>query len=317
VGRDPAPENVPNEGPRALEALVGLLADESSRVRAAAEAALGRAGVTPERLRALAEAIDDPARRTRARARVEALRLQSVEHELASLCTAGEPDLETGSFLLARLYYPELDAKHYSDALDGMADEVRDHLKTGPRRPRGESPVRAGACALRRFLHEERGFKGNLERYDDPENVFLNRVLDRRVGIPTSLSCLYLLLGRRLGVPLEGVNLPLHFLVRYSDDEGETFIDAFARGRFLTRGDCRDFLRGAGLEEKPEFLCRASDRQVLSRLVRCLVASFRSTGASSLAARFERCLAIVARSGEPLNAPVDRPAEPGRGEATR
>ncbi|MBI3723673.1 hypothetical protein HY251_06930 [bacterium] len=217
----------------------------------------------------------------------------------------GEPDLETGAFLLARLHYPELDAARYSADLDAMAADVRALLRTESRTTMGR-PTRAGARALRRFLHDERGFKGNVEHYNDPENAFLNRVLDRKVGIPTSLSCVYLLLARRLGVPLEGVNLPLHFLVRYSDDDGETFIDAFSQGRFLTRTDCRDFLKGAGLDARPEFLGRASDRQVLSRLARSLVASFRCAGAEPLAERFERYLAIVA-PGEGGTVPLDRP----------
>jgi regulator of sirC expression with transglutaminase-like and TPR domain len=94
-------------------------------------------------------------------------------------------------------------------------------------------------------------------------------------------------------VPLEGVNLPLHFLIRCRDPEGETFIDAFARGRFLTRTDCRDFLREAGLEDKAEFLAPATDREVLVRLTRCLVSSYQARGASAAVERFGRCLSIL------------------------
>jgi regulator of sirC expression with transglutaminase-like and TPR domain len=290
---DPSPlegsEPDPAGEPRRLAALVALLTDESARIREPAEAALRAAKASPEDLRSIAEAIDDPGLRARARSRLEALRTQGLEQELRELADK-RWDLETGAFLLARFHYPELDVSAYTATLDRMADELRERL--------ARLGGRETASELRRFLHDERGFKGNVEAYNDPENVFLNRVLDRRVGIPTSLACIYLLLGRRLGVPLEGVNLPLHFLVRWADAAGETFIDAFARGRFLTRTDCRDFLRAGGFEAKPEFLGPATDRQILSRLVRCLIASFRSCGAQRAAERYERCLAIVGDSSE-------------------
>jgi regulator of sirC expression with transglutaminase-like and TPR domain len=273
----------PSEKGRLL-ALVELLGDERERIREAAERAIRAERVDPVELRALAETIDDAALRARARSNIETLRTQALERELEAL-VAGGVDLEAGAFLLARFQYPELDIAEQRASLDRIADELRTRLAARP----GERPC----CVLREVIHEVRGFKGDTETYADPENVFLNRVLDRRTGIPTSLACIYLLVARRVGLPLEPVNLPLHFLVRFADEQGETFIDAFARGRFLTRADCREFLREAGLPARPEYLIRASDRAVLARLSRCLIASFRTNGAERTAERFERCLAIV------------------------
>jgi regulator of sirC expression with transglutaminase-like and TPR domain len=275
-----------------VAALVSLLTDETPKVREAAQAALVTSVLagewTAERLRAVAEAIEDPTLRSRARAGLEAVRVGRLEAELRALVAGEKTDLEHGAFLLARFEYPDLDVAACGRELDAMAQALAPEV--------ARCSPREAARRLRDFIHDVRGFKGNLEAYDDPENVFLNRVLERRVGIPTSLAVVYLLLARRLNLALEGVNLPLHFLVRCRDDEGETFIDPFSRGRFLTRSDCRDFLRGAGLEAKPEFLNGATDRQVLSRLVRCLVSSFRSRGVASSASRYERCLAIVDRT---------------------
>lgn len=267
-----------------LLALVELLGDERERIREAAESALRAEPLDLPALRALVEKIDDPSVRSRARSRIEAMRTKALERELEELVARGV-DLETGAFLLARFQYPELDVTAYRASLDRMADDLRARMAAQPG---------TRACAvLRELIHEERGFKGDVETYSDPENVFLNRVLDRRSGIPTSLACIYLLVARRLNLALEAVNLPLHFLVRFSDAEGETFIDAFARGRFLTRADCREFLREAGLPARPEYLVRATDRAVLARMARCLIASFRANGAERTAERYERCLAIV------------------------
>ncbi len=271
--------------PGRLRALLELLGDERAPVREAAASALSAEAPGARLLRSMVEEIEDAALRARARAGLEALRTRALEGELERLVANGA-DLEEGAFLLARFEYPDLDVAAYRAALDGMAQELRGRLESA----RSE----AVACGLlRKFLHDERGFRGDVEHYGDPENVFLNRVLDRRVGIPTSLSCVYLLLARRVGVALEPVNLPLHFLVRWKDERGETFIDAFARGRFLTRDDCREFLREAGIRARPEHLVRATDRAVLARLARCLVASFRQRGALLPARLYERCLEIV------------------------
>lgn len=290
--RDPAPGDradpvtpVAPVDPRRMAALVALLSDESPSVSGAAEDAL-RATRAPEaELRAHAEALDDPAQRVRARRRLEVLRLETLERDLEALAVRGGSILEEGAFLLARVVTPDLDAAVYSARLDAMADDLRAKLP-GP-------PLRAQARALVDFVHIERGFHGDLAAYEDPENALLNRVLDRRTGIPTSLGVMYILLGRRLGLALESVNLPKHFLVRCADAGGEAFIDAFAGGRFLTRDDCRQFLRGAGLEARPEFLLRVSDRVVLSRLARSLAEGFRARGSEALAGRFARCLTIL------------------------
>jgi regulator of sirC expression with transglutaminase-like and TPR domain len=284
MGNAPQPSPSPPSEAR-IQALVSLLADDAAKVREAALAAIHDARLPAARLRSMAESIDDPSARGRARALIEQVRIGELEDELRAVTRDG-PDLEKGAFLLAKLEYPELDVDAYRALLDQMAGELSSEVEKA-------TPREAARC-LRRFIHDVRGFKGNTESYEDPENVFLNRVLDRKVGIPTSLAVVYLLLARRLKVPLEGVNLPLHFLIRCRDPEGETFIDAFARGRFLTRSDCRDFLREAGLEDKPEFLSPATDREVIVRLTRCLVSSYQARGASAAVERFGRCLAIVA-----------------------
>src|SRR5208282_5805238 len=115
---------------------------------------------------------------------------------------------------------PELDIDKYMDQLATLAREA-------------EPAVHAGANtvervqALSHFLFEERGFEGNRDRYSDPRNSFLNEVLDRRLGIPITLSIVYLEVGRRLGIDLYGVSFPAHFLVKAVDERGELIIDPF------------------------------------------------------------------------------------------
>jgi regulator of sirC expression with transglutaminase-like and TPR domain len=130
--------------------------------------------------------------------------------------------------------------------------------------------------ALNKYLFIELGFSGNSDRYDDPRNSCLNEVLDRRTGIPITLSLVYIEVARRAGVRAEGINFPGHFLVRaqqdlHTDDPGDGLIvDAFHDGAILNEHDCRTLLRGHLGEEaawEPSLLARATRRQILVRML--------------------------------------------------
>lgn len=173
-------------------------------------------------------------------------------------------DLAQAALLIAREEYPHLEVGHYLSVLEGMAATARARLRGG------EGPA-SRIAHLNQLLFGDLGFRGNLEHYDDPRNSFLNDVLDRRVGIPISLSAIYLEVGRRCGVPLAGVPFPGHFLVRYAGPEPiEILIDPFHRGRLLTRDDCRVLLRerfGDRVPFRPEILRRARNREILERML--------------------------------------------------
>lgn len=174
-------------------------------------------------------------------------------------------DLGHASLLIAREEYPDLDVGRYLSRLDAMATDITPRLKDG------EGP-RSRVAHLNRLLFEEMGFQGNREEYFDPRNSFLNDVLDRRIGIPISLSTVYLEVGRRIGCPLAGVAFPGHFLVRLVGVSGspEILIDPFNRGRLMTEEDCRalvlEMYKGQ-LEYRPEFLRRARNREILERML--------------------------------------------------
>src|SRR3989449_10744606 len=121
-------------------------------------------------------------------------------------------DLGHAALLIAREEYPGLDVGRYLLRLDEMAEEIR-------RRMKGTEGAKSQIAHLNRLLFEEMGFRGNREEYYDPRNSFLNDVLDRRIGIPITLSTIYLEVGRRIGCPLAGAAFPGHFLVRYDGTE--------------------------------------------------------------------------------------------------
>ncbi len=144
-------------------------------------------------------------------------------------------ELDRAAFLMACGEYPQLDVEAQIARLDRLAAEAEPAVRSQPD-PAGR------VAALRQFLAGACGFRGNEADYYDPANSFLHLVLDRRAGIPITLSVLYMEVGRRLGVSLLGVGLPGHFMVKYQDEQGVFLLDPFHGGRSLTPRDCREIV---------------------------------------------------------------------------
>lgn len=190
---------------------------------------------------------------------------QSPHRSFARALARPEPELDLGraALLIAQAEYPGLDADHYLRRLDAMAASI------GPEVALEAEPMRR-VFLLNRFLFVSEGFRGNAEHYYDPRNSFLNDVLDRKLGIPITLSTVYLELAKRLDLPVVGVGFPGHFLVKYVLDEGEILIDPFHRGAILTQADCHRRLReltDGSVAFRPEHLQSVTKRQILSRML--------------------------------------------------
>jgi regulator of sirC expression with transglutaminase-like and TPR domain len=171
-------------------------------------------------------------------------------------------DIAHAALVYAREAYPDLDVDSYLRRLDEMADAVRPRLNQ-------RHPI----SAFRDFLFGELGFRGNQEDYFDPRNSFLNQVMDRRMGIPITLSVIYLELARRLELPVVGIGLPGHFIVRYDGDQEPIYIDPFNGGVTMNLEDCRQRvteISNGRLPFKASFLEPLTARQVLTRMLRNL-----------------------------------------------
>src|SRR4051794_30579999 len=156
--------------------------------------------------------------------------------------------LDEAALLIAAHAYPDLDVAAERGRLDALA----------ARCPGDELDV------LLEYLFGELGFTGNRHEYYDPRNSFLNEVVDRRLGIPITLAVVTMEVGRRIGVPLLGVGMPGHFLVRY----GPVVIDPFTGGRRLSEDDCRNLLAATGgVELDQSFLAPVGTRAILARML--------------------------------------------------
>ena len=187
-------------------------------------------------------------------------------------------DLARACLLIAQDAYPALDVDRYLAEIDALGLRLRARLKN--------DTVEARIVALNELLFEELGYWGNTEDYYDPRNSYLNDVIDRKTGIPITLSILYMEVGRRIGLPLEGVSFPGHFLVRLRLQGGTLVLDPFAGGAPQSEGELRERLQrvipAAAAPEVPvadlpldQFLEPASNRQILARLLRNLKGIYR------------------------------------------
>ena len=170
--------------------------------------------------------------------------------------------LDEAALALAEEEYPLLDPDEVLVRLDGLAERVR------RRAPAGRSA--SALQALRGVLSEEEGLRGNESDYSDPRNSFLNDVLERRLGIPISLCVIYMEVARRIGLTLQGVGFPGHFLAKYVAPSGvEVFIDAFNGGEMLSADECvaRYRARTGGRDLDRRHLAAVPTRQILARML--------------------------------------------------
>jgi regulator of sirC expression with transglutaminase-like and TPR domain len=274
-----------------IRALIRLLSDDDDRIVQTISDKLIDIG--PSAVPLLQEAeIEQPEMADRIVSVLEEIRGGKLEEEFASL--AALPDqamsLETGAFLIARYAYPLLDDTQYRNQLETMAQEVRARIG---HRASGEEAVNA----LNRYLFVEQRFKGNTKNYYEVENSYLNCVMDRRVGIPISLSVVYLLIGQRLNLPLYGIGMPGHFLVKYESDRYNIFIDCFNGGALLTERNCARFLTEAGYGFEDKYLQKSPVRAILSRMIKNLLAIYSKAGDQSKTTRLTKFIEIL--GGEP------------------
>ena len=198
-------------------------------------------------------------------------------------------NLARAALLAAKEEYAQLPEELYLARLDQMAEEVKDRLAD-------ETAPLVVLEELLEMLFVRRRFRGNRESYYDPRNSFLNDVLDRGLGIPLTLGIVLLEVGWRLGLPMEGVNFPSHFLVRYKGSAMDLLIDPFDEGKVRFADEAQDFLDrvyGGMVRMQDNFLRRAGKRDMLIRLLTNLKGVYVNVGDHSRAlAAVERILLL-------------------------
>lgn len=234
---------------------------------------------------------NDPALRRRATEIIHHFTRQDADTALLAFClNQGEDfDLERGLLLLARTQYPDINLEAYGALLDDFARDLRERLDLHA----DPAQILRG---MNTYLFRDLKFAGDEKNARDPDNSYFNRVLDRRLGNATSLCLLYLLLGRRLRLPMTGIGLPdQHFLCRYQSSRAEVYIDAFQGGRLLSKSDCIKQIVQQRQRFEDSCLAPLSSRRILLRICASLHLIYTHRKSPSQMERLQRYVLALAK----------------------
>ena len=193
--------------------------------------------------------------------------------------------LAEAALYIAGEEYPDLDVPGHLNRLDKLGKEAEQYIGT-------QDIPRSVLQRLSEFLFIRHGFQGNREDYYDRENSYLNRVLERKLGIPITIGIVYMEVALRLGLVLEGIALPGHFVLRYGPPEWELYVDPFNEGRLLDKAGCEQIVHNMFHERtefREEFLLPYTKKQILVRLLTNL------KGVSNYHGDYERAIAAADR----------------------
>jgi len=196
---------------------------------------------------------------------------ESILAEFSRITSVEDNDIDVAAaaFLIAAVEYPQIDIPYQMDFLNAIAKGAA--AKFTPER----EPLYC-VNMLSEYLFDELKFLGNKDDYYDPRNSFLNEVLSRRLGIPISLSLVYIEVGRRLGFPLVGVGLPGHFVVKHMAVD-ILYIDPFHGGILRSKEECVEQIRGlanTAIQIDPRHFTPVSNREFIARMLRNLKATY-------------------------------------------
>lgn len=212
--------------------------------------------------------------------------LRSDFHDLLELGVNNRESLEKAVFTLSRFGSPTIRDQEYSKKLDHFAEMVEPTVKY-------RLDDRKKMKQLIKFVFEDLNFSGDNDDYHNPANCFLDQVINRRRGLPISLSMVVMFLARRLEMPFFGVNMPIHFMLNYISDKEEILIDPYDGGAIVTYDQCYFFLKKNNIEPKPEHFKVASDIDILIRCIRNLIHSYERNEMTLRVEDLKKLLAIA------------------------
>lgn len=175
--------------------------------------------------------------------------------------------LEDAILVLARFGNPTLRTEEYRRKLDYFADQIGSEVAYTP-------SMKEKMQIVLHYVFRELRFRGDAKNYHSSENAFIDRVIDRRKGLPIMLSLIVLFIAERLNLPFHGVNMPIHFMLTFKTHDRDYLIDPFDGGTIVTYDQCCYFLKKNGIEPKAWHLQKSDENEILARCIRNLIHSY-------------------------------------------
>ena len=234
----------------------------------------------------------DKDKKKRIREVLHQLTFETLKEEFAELVSEGiqnRGQLEKAVLLLARFGNPTLRTSIYEKTLDHFADMIRPSLRY-KRNEREKMQI------LMKFIFEDLNFKGDNKNYHDPANGFIDQVIERRKGLPISLSLVAMFIARRLDLPVFGVNMPIHFMLTFVGSQEEQLIDPYDQGAEVSYDQCYFFLKKNNVTPRPEHFKMAADVDILTRCIRNLMHSYERSNDPHRVEDLKSLLALIEQS---------------------
>lgn len=211
---------------------------------------------------------------------VHAIQFNTVKDDLNLWYQSGAFDLLQGTLIINRYQYPDLDEQHIINQIEEIKREIWLGLQF-------EMSSIEKIKLINHVFYNQYGFSGNTKNHHDPQNSYLNQVLESKKGNQISLAILYATLAQKLDIPVYGVNLPQHFILGYIEDGNEDrehgvlfYINAFNKGAIFGKHDVDQFLRQLNLEPQPGFYSPCSNTEIIRRIIRNLISAYENLGST-------------------------------------
>jgi len=262
-----------NKASGQISHLIQLLTDRDDFVRNRVRDELIAVGEDALPFLEIAVRGEDDSLRIQAHLAIQAILPQKLAEKFRQLAQNGlgqDIDLENGMMLLMEFGYPEADPEECRKKLDALAHELAQALNL-------EAEPSEIVATFTHFLFQQKGFKGNKDNYANPDNSFLNQVLHNHTGLPITLSALCVLLAKRLNLPIVGVGMPGHYIVKYSLPVEPIYFDPFHQGRLLTKKECITIVQQFGHSFQEHFLSQSTQRETLIRMLNNLIQVYKNS----------------------------------------
>jgi regulator of sirC expression with transglutaminase-like and TPR domain len=271
-----------------VKSLINLLDDEDNSIYTIAREHLISMGEIALPFLEIHLRINDPLLQERVKEAYEVITAAVLKEQIRSFRGKHKDDLnlEEGVLLIAKYGYPQVDMRTFSDLLNFFASELQTRLDFT------DAPDEM-ATKIGKYFSEDKGFSGHEIDYYDSDNHYINKVIETKRGVPISLSVVYLLVLRRLNLPVQGIGMPGHFIVRYDFGPKSILADPSHAGRILSTEECKNFLVKMGYVFSSEYLDPVSNKHILERMLRNLVLVFEKHELASKVQTLLQCIDIL------------------------